>query len=100
MVDGATEWLVEFDGPCARCGRTLLRGTPAVWDRAASNVPLSRSPTRHGSQPPGRGAEAAPGAGTQVGPARCRVSRPIAIKALYRAPKLDRSSAPERRRFR
>src|SRR4051812_38147609 len=28
-------WLVKYDGPCLRCGRTLVRGTPAVWDRSA-----------------------------------------------------------------
>jgi Nuclease-related domain len=26
-------WLVKFDGPCTRCGKTLPKGTPASWDR-------------------------------------------------------------------
>lgn len=25
-------WLVKFDGLCSRCGRILVKGTPAVWD--------------------------------------------------------------------
>lgn len=33
-----SEWLVKYDGPCARCGRTLARGVPAVWDRAARKM--------------------------------------------------------------
>jgi len=32
------EWLVKYDGPCARCGRVLVRGTPALWDRAARRM--------------------------------------------------------------
>jgi hypothetical protein len=24
-------WFVKFDGPCSRCGRTLVKGTEAVW---------------------------------------------------------------------
>jgi hypothetical protein len=24
-------WFVKFDGPCSRCGRTLTKGTEAVW---------------------------------------------------------------------
>jgi hypothetical protein len=27
------QWLVKFDGPCSRCGRTLAKGTPAVWSQ-------------------------------------------------------------------
>src|SRR3954451_19009890 len=38
MVDAVTEWLVKYDGACARCGRTLVRGTPAVWDRSTHKV--------------------------------------------------------------
>lgn len=39
-----TEWLVKYDGPCARCGRTLLRGTPAVWDRTARKMTCVECP--------------------------------------------------------
>lgn len=28
----ADPWRVKYDGTCARCGATLLKGTPAVWD--------------------------------------------------------------------
>jgi nuclease-like protein len=31
-------WLVKYDGPCSRCGRTLARGTVAVWDQAARKM--------------------------------------------------------------
>lgn len=24
-------WLVKYDGPCSRCGKVLVKGTPAVW---------------------------------------------------------------------
>ncbi len=24
-------WIVKYDGPCASCGRTLTKGTEAVW---------------------------------------------------------------------
>jgi Nuclease-related domain len=33
-----TDWVVKYDGPCARCGTTLIRGTPAVWDRAVRKM--------------------------------------------------------------
>jgi hypothetical protein len=31
-------WLVKCDGPCTTCGKTLVKGTPAVWDRAARRM--------------------------------------------------------------
>jgi Nuclease-related domain len=31
-------WLVKFDGRCVRCGQTLVRGTPAVWERATRTM--------------------------------------------------------------
>ena len=30
-----SNWLVKYDGPCSRCGRVLLAGTPAVGTGAA-----------------------------------------------------------------
>ena len=29
----ARPWLVKFDGPCTGCGKTLVKGTPAVWNQ-------------------------------------------------------------------
>lgn len=31
-------WLVKYDGPCARCGRVLAKGTPAIWDQSARKM--------------------------------------------------------------
>lgn len=31
-------WLVKYDGPCASCGKTLPKGTPAVWDNLARKM--------------------------------------------------------------
>jgi hypothetical protein len=31
-------WRVKYDGTCAQCGVTLVRGTPAVWDRASRTI--------------------------------------------------------------
>lgn len=39
-----SEWLVKYDGPCARCGRTLARGAPGVWDRAARTMDCVECP--------------------------------------------------------
>ena len=33
-----TDWRVKFDGPCARCGTMLLKGTIAVWDRTSRTM--------------------------------------------------------------
>jgi len=35
---GATVWRVKYDGPCARCGTLLRKGTPAVWDRPTKTM--------------------------------------------------------------
>ena len=32
------EWWVKYGGTCARCGTPLLKGTPAVWDRASRTI--------------------------------------------------------------
>jgi hypothetical protein len=31
-------WVVKFDGPCARCGRVLVKGTPAIWDQSVRKM--------------------------------------------------------------
>lgn len=31
-------WHVKYDGPCSICGRTLAKGTPAIWDRSIGNM--------------------------------------------------------------
>lgn len=31
-------WRVKYDGRCARCGLALVRGTPAIWDRATRTI--------------------------------------------------------------
>jgi hypothetical protein len=31
-------WLVKYDGPCARCGRVLAKGTPGIWDQSARKM--------------------------------------------------------------
>jgi hypothetical protein len=31
-------WLVKYDGSCARCGRILAKGTPAVWERTTRTI--------------------------------------------------------------
>ncbi|HEY3544587.1 MAG TPA: nuclease-related domain-containing protein, partial [Propionicimonas sp.] len=36
---------VKYDGVCARCGAPLLRGTPAVWDRASRSIQCIECPT-------------------------------------------------------
>jgi len=42
-------WRVKYDGTCARCGVTLVRGTPAVWDRASRTIRCIECPAE---QPP------------------------------------------------
>jgi nuclease-like protein len=46
--EGATpdrHWRVKFDGICARCGTPLLRGTPAVWERATRSIHCIECPS-------------------------------------------------------
>jgi hypothetical protein len=38
-------WRVKYDGTCARCGVTLVGGTPAVWDRASRTMHCIECPT-------------------------------------------------------
>lgn len=38
-------WRVRYDGTCARCGIALVRGTPAVWDRASRTIHCIECPT-------------------------------------------------------
>ncbi len=45
----SSPWRVRYDGVCARCGIVLVKGTPAVWDRASHTLRCIECP---GSQPP------------------------------------------------
>ena len=38
-------WRVKFDGLCAWCRTPLLRGMPAVWDRASGTIHCIKCPT-------------------------------------------------------
>jgi len=40
-----TAWLVKYNGVCARCATPLLRGTPAIWDRASRTIRCIECPT-------------------------------------------------------
>ncbi len=40
------QWLVKYDGLCARCGAPLLRGMPAVWDRATRSIHCIECPAQ------------------------------------------------------
>lgn len=46
------DWLVKYDGVCARCGKPLLGGTPAVWDRATRSMHCIQCPDRAPESPP------------------------------------------------
>lgn len=41
---GERPWRVRYDGPCARCGTFLRRGTPALWDTAAHKISCIECP--------------------------------------------------------
>lgn len=34
----AKPWRVKYDGVCSRCGASLVRGSPAVWDRTSRTI--------------------------------------------------------------
>ena len=56
------EWLVKYDGVCARCGIPLMKGTPAVWDRTTRTIRCIECPTQPPSPPRSNDAiEVAPG---------------------------------------
>jgi Nuclease-related domain. len=39
MTDDASRtWRVKYDGVCSKCGTPLLRGAPAVWDKATRSI--------------------------------------------------------------
>ncbi len=46
------EWRVKYDGTCARCGAVLMRGTPAVWDRATKTIRCIECTAAPSSPPP------------------------------------------------
>jgi hypothetical protein len=39
---------VKFDGPCSKCGTTLVAGEPAVWDRATRKMSCIECPIDSG----------------------------------------------------
>lgn len=47
-----TVWRVKHDGICARCGIALVRGTPAIWDRAARTIHCIECPSSPAVEPP------------------------------------------------
>lgn len=47
-----TAWLVKYDGVCARCATPLLRGSPAVWDRASRTMRCIECPAIPDVAPP------------------------------------------------
>ncbi len=61
-------WLVKHDGVCSRCGSRLLRGSPAVWDRATRSMHCIECPAA--PAPPGSPDPPAEDAGHAGGSAR------------------------------
>ena len=45
-------WRVKYDGTCARCGTALLKGMPAVWDRATRTIHCIECPVPQPPPPP------------------------------------------------
>lgn len=41
----SSRWLVKYDGVCSKCGTPLLRGSPAVWDRATRSIRCIECPS-------------------------------------------------------
>jgi hypothetical protein len=48
----SSPWRVRYDGVCARCGIPLLKGTPAVWDRASRTIQCIECPVPQPPPPP------------------------------------------------
>lgn len=36
--DAGRPWLVKYQGRCSRCGRSLVPGTPAIWERSTKSI--------------------------------------------------------------
>ena len=51
-LTGMGEWLVKHDGTCSQCRATLVRGTPAVWDRATRTIHCMECPVPESPPPP------------------------------------------------
>jgi Nuclease-related domain len=45
-------WVVKHDGVCSRCGASLLRGSPAIWDRATRSIHCIECPAAPGAPDP------------------------------------------------
>ena len=45
-------WRVKYDGTCTRCGTALLKGMPAVWDRATRTIHCIECPVPQPPPPP------------------------------------------------
>jgi hypothetical protein len=45
MSDVSNPWRVKYDGACSRCGAPLLRGEPAIWERATRTIRCIECPT-------------------------------------------------------
>ena len=44
-------WRVKYDGSCADCGAALVKGTPAIWDRATRTIRCVECPTPQETAP-------------------------------------------------
>jgi hypothetical protein len=45
MVDATPPWHVKYEGPCARCGRPLMKGEVAIWDRGKRQMRCIECPS-------------------------------------------------------
>ena len=45
MSEERHPWRVKYDGTCVRCGRSLVAGTPAIYDRSARTIRCIECPT-------------------------------------------------------
>jgi hypothetical protein len=45
-------WRVKYNGTCTRCGTALLKGMPAVWDRATRTIRCIECPIPQPPPPP------------------------------------------------
>lgn len=72
-------WRVKYDGVCARCGRQLIKGTPAVWDRSTKTISCIECPDETVAARPSDSIEL--DAGVAGGSARREYDRRVARRA-------------------